>query len=78
MQFAYVQIFCDYSGVVFAHCGRKLVGCILTDVGNALLYTLELGTFALSRIGISLAPVKGSLGSTFLDFELLELLYWEL
>jgi hypothetical protein len=76
LQFAYVQIFGNYSGVVFAHCGRKLVYCILTDVGNALLYTLELGTFALSRIGISLAPAEGSLSSTLLGFELLELLYW--
>lgn len=72
------QIFGDYSGVVFAHCGRKLVNCILSDVGNALLYTLELGTLALSRIGISLAPAEGSLSSPLLGFELLELLYWEL
>ena len=50
------QIFGDYSGVVFAHCGRKLVGCILTDVGDFILYTLELGTFALPRIGVAFAP----------------------
>jgi hypothetical protein len=64
--------------VVFAHRSRKLVGCILTDVGNALLYTLELGTLALSRIGVSLAPAEGSLCFTLLGFELLELLKREL
>ena len=73
-----VQIFCDYSGVVFAHRSGKLVGCILSDVGNLLLYTLEFGTLALSRIGVAFAPAEGSLSSTFLGFELLELLYWEL
>ena len=51
-----VQIFGNYSGVVFAHRSCKLVGCILTDVGDLLLYTLELGTLALSRIGIAFAP----------------------
>ena len=75
MQFAYVQILGDYSGVVFAHCSRKLVNCILSDVGDALLYTLKLGTFALSRIGIAFAPAEGSLSSALLSFELLELFY---
>ena len=50
------QIFGDYSCVVFAHCSRKLVGCILSDVGDLLLYTLKLGTLALPRIGIASAP----------------------
>ena len=76
MELAYVQIFGNYSCVVFAHRSRKLVNCILTDVGDALLYTLELGTLALPRIGIAFAPAEGSLCSTLLGFELLELLYW--
>lgn len=73
-----VQIFGDYSGVVFAHCGRKLVNCILTDVGNFILYTLELGTLALFGLGIAFAPAECSLSSTLLGFELLELLKREL
>ena len=64
--------------MVFAHRSGKLVGCILTDVGDLILYTLKLGPFALSRIGIPLAPAKGSLGSAPFGFELLELLYGEL
>ena len=64
--------------MVFAHCSRKLVGCILSDVGNALLYTLKLGTFALSRIGIAFASAEGSLSSALFGFELLELIYGEL
>ena len=64
--------------MVFAHCSRKLVGCILSDVGNALLYTLKLGTVALSRIGIAFAPAEGSLSSASLGFELLEFLKREL
>ena len=52
----YVQIFGDYSCVVFAHYSRKLVNCILSDVGDLILYTLESITLALSRIGIAFAP----------------------
>ena len=55
-ELVYVQIFGDYSSVVFAHRSRKLVGCILSDVGDFILYTLEFGTFALSRIGVAFAP----------------------
>ena len=73
-----VQIFCNYRCVVFAHRSRKLVDCILTDVGDFILYTLEFGPLALPRIGVPLASAEGSLSSSLFGFELLELLKREL
>ena len=64
--------------MVFAHRSCKLVDCILSDVGDLLLYTLEFGTFALSRIGVPLASGECLLLSPEFGFELMKLLKREL
>ena len=64
--------------MVFAHCGRKLVGCILTDVGDLILCPLLLYEKLGVVSGVALTSGECLLLSPELGVELLKLLEREL